>query len=114
HGPVARSPTTRAPFFGVARSGRRTRAPLGDRAQAVRADVERHVQQVEVVLDRVEPGDGDDLALVEVLAERREGRVVDVAGAGRLLDVGQGGALALREARAGPEVGDVVQLGEQI
>ena len=47
------------------------RAALRDGAEAVGADAERQVDQVVVVLERVQPRDLDDLAVVEVPAERR-------------------------------------------
>ena len=44
------------------------RLRLGDRAQAVRFDLEREVDEVVVVLHRVQPCDLDDLPVTEVLA----------------------------------------------
>jgi hypothetical protein len=66
----------------VARETSRRRAPLilgdsapasgrlrlGDRAQSVRFDLEREVDEVVVVLHRVQPCDLDDLPVAEVLA----------------------------------------------
>jgi hypothetical protein len=44
------------------------RLRLGDHAQAVRFDLEREVDEVVVVLHRVQPCDLDDLPVAEVLA----------------------------------------------
>ena len=87
-------------------------APFGSQRQlleAVRLEPERHRHQVEVVADRVEPGQLDDLALVEVRAQPLEGGVADLALSRHLLGVGERRALALREVRALREVLQVAE-----
>src|SRR6185369_3440931 len=74
---------------------------LRQRAETVRPDVEPGVDRVEVLLERVHPGDLDDLVLVEVAPQRRERHVVDVVMTRDALDVGERGALAGAEDRVG-------------
>src|SRR5215510_1682167 len=61
------------------------RLRLGDRAQPVRFDFEPEVDQVVVVMDRVQPRD-HDLLLARVLAERLERAIREACVMSRFLD----------------------------
>src|SRR5262245_35337323 len=89
------------------------RAALRDRAEAVGADAQRQVDEVVVVLERVQPRDLDDLAVVEVPAQRLEGGVAHALVARRLVDVVERGTLALGEERARAVLGEGVELLER-
>src|SRR5256885_13649051 len=82
---------------------------LDDRAEAVRLDFERQVNQVVIVLQRVQPRDLDDLPFAEMLAERPERGVGDALVTRRFLHVRQRRTLSLGEERARPVFGERVE-----
>ena len=81
-----------------------------DLRQAVGLEAQGHRQQVEVVAHGVQPGELHDIALVEVDAQRLEGRVAHLALTRRLLGIGERGALPLAEVGARCEVLEVAEL----
>ncbi len=68
------------------------RPRLGDLAKAVGPDLERHVNQVVVVMDGIQLGDLDDLALGEMFAQGLEVSCGDMLVARGFLHVDQSGA----------------------
>jgi hypothetical protein len=88
---------------------RLARPGLRQGGEAVGFDLEGHRHQVVIVRESVQPGDLDDLPLIEALAQGFEDLVGNLFAPGDGPGVGEGSALTIREMGALLEVEDVLE-----